>query len=170
MRAPAPGFDFAPPRRGLPDGALLMLTGVVLCGLAWHGWQQHRQDLAQAAKTMQAREARADAKLARTPAKDDARIPAIERRLNLPWGQILSGIDRAVPPQVVLLSVEPDADKGRVEIAAEARDPVAMTGFVAALGQDKAFSQAVLLTHQVRAEDANRPLRFTVSAQWRSNP
>ena len=68
---------------------------------------------------------------------------------------------------MVLLTVEPDAEKGRIQIGAEGKTAAAMTDFVSALASHNAFSGAVLVSHQVRAEDQDKPLRFTVAVQLR---
>ena len=81
---------------------------------------------------------------------------------------ILTAIDQAVADHVVLLTVEPDAEKGRIQIGAEGKTAEAMTTFVSALANNPAFSSAVLVSHQVRAEDQDKPLRFTVAVQWRA--
>jgi hypothetical protein len=86
--------------------------------------------------------------------------------LSLPWGHILSGIDSAVPDDSVLLSVEPDAERGLLQIVAESKTAEAMTAFVGSLARGGKFAGVLLVSHQVRTDERDRPFRFTLTARW----
>jgi hypothetical protein len=156
-------LDFATRRRAVPPGYLLLAAGAVFALVAGLTLEEHHATAEKAAA-----EAKARRIAAAKPAGEVPRFDAVDRRLATPWGMILTAIDQAVADQVVLLTVEPDAEKGRIQIGAEGKTAAAMTEFVSALANHLAFSSAVLVSHQVRAEDQDKPLRFTVAVQWRA--
>jgi Tfp pilus assembly protein PilN len=156
-------LDFATRKRALPPGYWLLAAGAVFAlfaGLA--------ADERHAAAEKAAAEEKARRLAAAKPAGEVQRFDAVDRRLATPWGMILTAIDQAVADHVVLLTVEPDAEKGRIQIGAEGKTAEAMTSFVSALANNPAFASAVLVSHQVRAEDQDKPLRFMVAVQWRA--
>ena len=155
-------LDFAPRRRSLPPGYWLLAAGAVFALLAGLAVEERH---AAAEKTAAEEKARRIA--AEKPVTAAQRFDTIDRRLATPWGMILNAIDQAVADHVVLLTVEPDAEKGRIQIGAEGKTAAAMTDFVSALASHNAFSGAVLVSHQVRAEDQDKPLRFNVAVQLR---
>jgi len=155
-------LDFAPRRRGLNAGYWLLAAGAVCALLAGVALEERHAAAEKAAAEEKARRVAAE-----KPAGAITRFDAIDRRLATPWGMILTAIDQAVADHVVLLTVEPDAEKGRIQIGAEGKTAEAMTDFVSALAGHSAFSSAVLVSHQVRAEDQDKPLRFTVAVQLR---
>jgi len=88
-------------------------------------------------------------------------------QLNLPWAEFLSAIERNLSGNVVLLGIDPNAEKRMVHIEGEAKTAEDMIDFVDQLGQDPFFQTASLLRHQINDGDRNRPYRFTMEASWR---
>lgn len=162
--APRLQLDFAVRKRALPPGYWLLAAGAFCALLAGFALEERRGATEKAAAEEKARRI-----AAKKPAGTVQRFDALNRRLATPWGMILTAIDQAVADHVVLLTVEPDAEKGRIQISAEGKTAEAMTTFVSALANNPAFSSAVLVSHQVRTEDQDKPLRFMVAVQWRSN-
>jgi len=156
-------LDFAARKRAMPPGYWLLAAGAFCALLAGLTLEERLAAAEKAAAEEKARRIAAE-----KPAAAVQRFEALDRRLATPWGMILTAIDQAVADHVVLLSVEPDAEKGRIQIGAEGKTAEAMTSFVSALANNAAFSSAVLVSHQVRAEDQDKPLRFTVAVQWRT--
>jgi hypothetical protein len=132
-----PGFDFA--RRGRPwllgaassRGArgvallLLLVAGLALASVAWHCIELERQLQARQHAVRQARAAQAPAPAVRPdagPTLSDAerkRINRAIRQLNTPWPLLLGVLEQAASPEVALLSIEPDIDRGIVRVQAE---------------------------------------------------
>lgn len=87
-------------------------------------------------------------------------------RLNIPWTSLFDAIEEATPMTIALLSVEPDARKHLVRVQAEAKDSHDMIAYVEQLKRQPAFQDVTLLSHEINAQDANRPLRFQLEAEW----
>lgn len=94
------------------------------------------------------------------------RAEQVIRQLALPWNDLFRALEASQSKKIALLSVQPDAARREVRIAAEARDFPAMVGYVERLQQSEWLSQAHLQNHQVREQEPERPIRFTVSASW----
>ena len=87
-------------------------------------------------------------------------------RLKLPWNDLFASVESASMPDVALLSIESDTEKGRVKISAEARDLQAMLGYLRFLGTQPTLAEVYLQSHQVQQQDPQRPVRFVLSADW----
>ena len=99
-------------------------------------------------------------------AADLRRAQIVLRQLGMPWNDLFSEIERAVDANVGLLGLQPELAAGRVSITAEAKDLNAALAFAERLNGGKVLSDAFLTAHEVRTQDAQRPVRFTVSARW----
>ena len=75
----------------------------------------------------------------------------------------LEGIDE---PDVALLALTPDTRKRTLRIYAEARNFNAMLSYVRVLEQSRAFTQVVLVEHEIQNSDPQHPLRFSLAAAW----
>ena len=67
---------------------------------------------------------------------------------------------------IALLALTPDARKGQVRISAEAKDLEAMLGFHRNLEASDELSDVSLLSHEIVANVAERPVQFNLSATW----
>lgn len=91
-------------------------------------------------------------------------------QLNLPWQHLFVEIGKASGNgDVALLSIEPDATKGHVVLVAEARSLDAMLHFVADMQKSPDFSEVVLQSHTVNRNVPEKPVRFRLSATWRTS-
>lgn len=89
--------------------------------------------------------------------------------LRLPWRQLLDELEaagQATSKDVALLSIEPDREKQRVRIAAEARTLPAALAFVERLQQAGALKYPLLDNHKVRTDQSERPVYFELTAEW----
>lgn len=160
--------------RGLAP-VLLVVAAAAAAATAYQGWQL-RQRLAQMQAAMDVlgrsdgmhridRAARADeAKLA--PDQLAAVNRAVEQ-LNLPWHDLLAGVERAGTPTVSLVSIEPDPQHRQLRITAEAAGADAMVDYVARLAQQPDFHAVVIRKHQVDLQSPYQPIRFVVELSWR---
>lgn len=87
-------------------------------------------------------------------------------RLDTPWSALFNAIEITFDEHVTLLNVEPDADRRDVRLTAEAKELRAMQAYVRLLRRAPALADAHLVSHQVNAQDALRPVRFVVVARW----
>lgn len=95
------------------------------------------------------------------------------RELSRPWSQLLDELESAGEDSrddVALLSVEPDPEKERVRIGAEARSLPAALLFAQRLQQAKTLQFPLLDSHKVRTEQRERPVYFELTAEWRIAP
>jgi hypothetical protein len=171
-------LDFAGGRRGLSlAGGLLLAVGVVAAGvvlLEYHTVAQHRAGL----ELKLAALARADALAAapvETPA--DARIVVSAQQaatdLATPWTLLLSELEQAskeTQGQVAVLGVEPDHAKHNVRVSAEARTLSLALAYVERLQASRSLSYPMLDRHEIRADDAQHPVRFELTGAWKDLP
>lgn len=94
----------------------------------------------------------------------DAR--ALENALQRRWTALFETIEKAQNPDIALLSLEPDATKGSVQITAEARNYEAMLAYLECLGATPVLRNPLLIQHTVQKQVAERPIRFSLSATW----
>ena len=87
-------------------------------------------------------------------------------QLNLPWRALHDAIGAATPPAIAMLALEPDARKRSMRITAEAKTSDAMIDYVEELKRQELFADVVLTRHEINEQDANRPIRFQIEAQW----
>ena len=87
-------------------------------------------------------------------------------RLKLPWNDLFASVESGSMPNVALLAIESDTDKGRVKISGEARDLAAVLDYLRFLGTQPTLAEVYLQSHQVQQQDPQRPVRFVLSADW----
>lgn len=90
------------------------------------------------------------------------------RQLNLPWDALFSAVEASGGKNIALLSMEPDLRKGTVKISAEAKNFDAMLEYVRQLGKRDVFGSVQLQNHQVQQTDPEKPVRFSVLADWKA--
>jgi Tfp pilus assembly protein PilN len=91
---------------------------------------------------------------------------AVLDQLAAPWDKLFADIEAATIADVALLGVQPDPRGRLVNLEGEARDLKALLTFLARLEAAPALTDAHLTRHEIRANDANRPLVFTIRARW----
>ncbi len=91
--------------------------------------------------------------------------------LTMPWSVLLRELELASADSkgsVAVLAVEPDRQKGQVQILAEARTlPIALA-YVKRLQQSQALRYPMLESHELQVKDPERPVRFQIKADWSS--
>jgi len=87
-------------------------------------------------------------------------------RLALPWPKLFAALESAASDQVALLGIEPDAKSGTVKISGDSKDYLAALGYVLNLSQAEALSHVQLVRHEVKQNDPQHPVAFSVSAAW----
>lgn len=180
-------WEFAPRwtiwgRQSRPRGraAALALGSVALLALAggaWNSWQQ-MQELATVQAEVQALRATPAKPLAprasATTRRDGGLVAgqalstdqrqglrAVARQLNIPWQELFEQLERSTPPQVALVSVEPDGQRGTVRLQAEAKSLDTLLQYAAALQGQGVLGRLTYNKHETNGQDANRPMRLT---------
>ena len=87
-------------------------------------------------------------------------------RLGLPWTKLFAALESAANDQVALLAIEPDTKSGTVKISGDSKDYLAALGYVLNLSQAEALSNVQLVRHEVKQNDPQRPVAFSISAAW----
>ena len=90
---------------------------------------------------------------------------AIEQ-IALPWDRLFRAVEASAGEKVALLGITPDQKSGTVEVTGEAADLNAMFDYVMRLQRQPSLASVYLLNQKLNEQDAQRPVRFTVSASW----
>lgn len=158
--------------RAAAIGACLAAGGLLACAAdAW--WREHGIRLHER-EALQARRAELERRLpvrvaARPPPRtfaETARHNVAVRQLNIPWSDILDGLERHADADVGLTAVEPDAATGMLRIQAEARHIDALFAHAQQLSSDLAFGSLVLHQHETNELDPNRPARLSFEVRF----
>ena len=103
----------------------LLAAGVVLASVTWQVIELRRQLQVQQQTVRQVAVAPVAAQAARLHAAvplneaERMRVNRVIRQLNTPWPLLLGVLEQAASPQVALLSIEPDIERGMVRVHAE---------------------------------------------------
>jgi hypothetical protein len=171
-------LDFAGSRRGLSlAGGLLLTLGVVASvgvALEYRVIGEHRAglELRLAALT----HAKAAAATSNQEAVDPRAAVSLQQAaqdLATPWTLLLSELEQASKDahgQVALLGVEPDHAKHNVRVSAEARTLALALAYVQRLQSSRSLEYPMLDRHEIRADDAQHPVRFELTGEWRDSP
>ncbi len=155
--------------------AVLLLGGAALAAVIAYGqWVLHPQ------LTTQRDLVQAEVARLRMPAPTSALKPAdlaqawqrarnVSVQLSLPWQRFFVALGAASNSgDVAFISIEPDPLKGHVVLMAEGRNLEAMLKFVADMQNSTDFSEVVLQSHTIVKNVPEKPVRFRVSATWRT--
>nr|WP_239481978.1 pilus assembly protein [Pseudomonas insulae] len=95
-----------------------------------------------------------------------AEMRQISAQMKQPWDNLFAMLENQSRKDVALLELAPDARKKQLRISAEARDLAAMLAFHRSLEQSDELSDVSLLNHEVMTQQAERPIRFNLLANW----
>jgi hypothetical protein len=93
--------------------------------------------------------------------------------LATPWTPLLAELEQASKDsqgEVALLGVEPDHAKHNVRVTAEARTLALALAYVQRLQSSHSLAYPMLDRHEIRADDAQHPVRFELTGDWRDAP
>ena len=163
-------IDFVGRRRSAWAGRVLLAVAVAFAGdVAWS--YRQAQDTLHAAEALAA--ARSAPRAAAVPEsaapatpEELAQVRETVARLTLPWEKLFGAIEGAANDKVAVLAVEPDSRSGTVTISGDSKDYLAALSYVLNLRQSDALRQVQLVRHEVKANDPQRAVAFTVTAHW----
>jgi hypothetical protein len=171
VRRPALQLDFVVPRRrGRAAGFAVLAIALLLAGglvLKHRETQQRLHELEAAAALLSAPRPA----LAIPRDKLDGELKnaqATVRQLALPWAQLIDSLERASMKDVALLNIQPDAQARVLRVTAEARREELMLQYLRRLSSTGNFAEVHLVSHQVREDDPQRPIQFSVQARFRN--
>jgi len=171
-------LDFSGARPALSlAGGVLLAVGVLAASavlLEYRNISQHRAGLEVRLASLARAEALSAAPV-ETPA--DLRIAVSVQQaatdLATPWTLLLAELEQASKEsqgEVALLGVEPDHGKHNVCVSAEARTLPLALAYVQRLQASRSLSYPMLDRHEIRADDAQHPVRFELTGEWRDAP
>lgn len=171
-------LDFAGGRPGLSlAGGLLLALGLAAAAVVAFEYRAigaHRAGLELRLAAVTRAKIPAPSRL---DAAADARIAVSAQQaavdLATPWTLLLSELEQAskdAQGQVALLGVEPDHAKHSVRVSAEARTLALALAYVQRLQSSHSLEYPMLDRHEIRAEDAQHPVRFELTGEWRDLP
>jgi Tfp pilus assembly protein PilN len=88
------------------------------------------------------------------------------QRLSMPWDKLFGALEAAADEHVALLAIEPDPRAGTVVISGDSKDYLAALTYVLNLSHAEALSHVQLARHEVKSNDPQKPVAFSVSAAW----
>ena len=94
------------------------------------------------------------------------RANAVLSEIDLPWGALFDSVEYATSHEVALLSFQPDAAGRTMRMGGEAKSMPALLDFVSALEREPVLKDAYLLKYEVKQDDPQRPIIFSVMASW----
>ena len=87
--------------------------------------------------------------------------------LSVPWEILFKAVESSSGSKITLLSLEPDFEKKQVKISGEASSYKALMNYITQLQGQEVFESAYLQNHEIMVEDPDKPVRFTLLANWR---
>ena len=176
MSAPIVSLDFVSRRAPLTLlSGMLLLLGVVAAAATWLEYRQLESRRAGLELRLDA----AQRRLHRDPAADlrtaglSAEAGRIAQELGTPWTKLLAELEaasRESTGQIAVLSIEPDHEKHNVHITGESRDLPLALAYVQRLQGSPLLRYPMLDSHEVKSDDAQHPVRFAMTAEWRELP
>lgn len=156
-------------------GSMLLAAGA-LAAAACAAWYM---DVVGETELVEARTAEMSRMMRRTPAAvgtepRDSRELQLEigsanvviRKMTVPWEALFGELESSAGDGIALLAVQPDAASRVVRISGEARNFSAMVDYARRLESSVMLEGVLLLSHEVKAQDPQRPVAFAMSANW----
>lgn len=166
-------LDFlAPPRERRALGLVVLASALLLAGFMVARFYEVKVSLQQIEISQGLNSnSRAVRSLPKEQLEEETkRVQATLRELAMPWGTIIETVEAAATPDVAVLQMQPDAQQRELRLSVEARTQDAMLEYLAHLASAKALAKVHLVSHQVVADDPQRPIQFTVQARLRGLP
>jgi nitrate reductase NapAB chaperone NapD len=169
-------IDFAAPnplayQRLTVTGLVLMVFTLLLCAYVWAEYQKTEQMLVETEATLNtlapAEKAVPVQSVVETASEAEIQYArAIVTQLSTPWNPLLNALERINMQNVALLSVEPNRKKQQLVITGQAKNMESTLSYIKRLEEVEGLSQVYLLKHQIDQSDPNKPVGFTILAQW----
>lgn len=88
-------------------------------------------------------------------------LNGVIQHLNVPWHDIFEQLEASLPPDVALLSIEPDGQRGQIRLQAEAKSLDSLLRYASTLQQNGIFGRLSYSKHETNDQDPNRPVRLS---------
>lgn len=91
-------------------------------------------------------------------------------QLAQPWSGLFKALETNNTDKIALLAIQPDTGKHSIRIKGEARNFNALLAYIQLLEQSNTMTDITLLNHEINQQVAEKPVRFTFTANWRIQP
>lgn len=91
----------------------------------------------------------------------------VVRQLNTPWQDLFNQLERLTPPEVALLSIEPDTRRDTIKLQAEAKTLDALLVYASGLEQQGLLGRLTFSKHETNDQDPNKPTRLSFELEVR---
>jgi hypothetical protein len=91
-------------------------------------------------------------------------------RLSVPWDELFKAVESSSGSHVRLLALEPDFDKKQVQITGEGSSYKSVMKYITELERQDVIGTVYLQNHEIRQDDPDKPVRFSLLANWREKP
>jgi hypothetical protein len=168
-------IEYQDKRRGARLGWLLLVVAVLLTFDAVYVTQSLKREAVALRNHLQGKAAangstRVDGKSAKGADAQVAEAEEVVRQLATPWHTLFRSLEHAYVEEIALLAVQPDAQRRTVAIVGEAREYGDILAYLTRLRAEAPLADAYLVGNEVKESDPQRPLVFTIAAQWRPDP
>lgn len=169
-------IDFQQRRSAQPAiGWLLLVLGALLVAAACAEYSAVDADVvALRAKAAQQHAAKPAAKAspeeARVAEQAAKAADVVRDQLAVPWPSLFVQLEGASNDDIALLSLQADPSQRSMRLGGEARSFGALMEYVRRLEASEAFANVRLAGHEVRQQDPNRPVSFSLTAAWVKAP
>lgn len=86
--------------------------------------------------------------------------------LTIPWGDLLSAIEKSDTQDVALLNLNPSSKKQQVILSGEAKNLQSVLTYIQKLEAQPMLENTYLQKHSVDEANISKPVKFTVFTQW----
>lgn len=151
-------------------GMLLLVTGVVLCGVVLLAIQKINVQVetleADASRFQHPEQSSRHQPGTALPKEEISAVQAAMAELALPWEALFTALEQTRTPRVKLLSIEPNAKQHKLRITAQAPEMQDMLGYVQLLEQQPMLKDVLLRQHE--RDDGG--ISFVIDAVWELKP
>jgi Tfp pilus assembly protein PilN len=88
-------------------------------------------------------------------------LGSVIKQLNVPWQDIFKQLEKTMPPDIALLSIEPDAQRGLIRLQAEAESLDSLLRYASSLQNYSIFGRLYYSKHETNEQDPNKPVRLS---------
>lgn len=166
-------FDFhVRPPRPSKLGIALVLLGVAALAWSLNNLQAARATGAGLATQIAALEQTRPRTVSRPVAQTDNAAQIAQTRiasqLAYSWQPAFDALAAARSKKIALLSLEAVQSKAQLKLVAEARQLADAVAYIDALQQQPGIKRAALIQHELRADDPQKPVRFSILVELRT--
>lgn len=164
-------------------GAALLLLGLVSSYITWLAHQKITAQQAEVSLALQAVEYQKNQVRLNKTAKANTLKSNIDlikpeqfkelqlttNALNMPWNGLLDGLEQSSLADVAVLGLQPDAKKKLLTISGEAKNLPTVLAYIDRLEKQPMLDKVILQKHNVSETDKDKPVRFTLLANWQTD-